>query len=130
MTKSNHNPVRFATEEMYQLLNAQSDYTFSKLGVLPATLRMHLQLHPEVILVRQITHLDGGYTSLFRHTGSSALIFLRQFSCHSRNDCIQTHGELTITAVTHEDLLRAVFECDRDGTSLDELLGSSDDDDD
>jgi hypothetical protein len=129
MTKPTHNPVRFATEEMYELLNAQSDYTFSKLGVLPATLRMHLQLHPEVLLVRQITHLDGGFTSLFRHTESTALIFIRQFSCNGLYDCNKTHGELTITAATHDDLLRAVFECDRDGTSLDELLGCDGDDD-
>lgn len=127
MSKSNRNPVRFATEEMYELLNAHSDYVCSQLGVLPATLRMHLQLHPEIVLARQIAGLDGDYTCLFRHTGSSALIFLRQVKCQGKY-CNMTHGELTITAETHEDLLRAIFECDRDGTFLDELLGTSDDD--
>jgi len=127
MTKANHNPVRFATEEMYELLNAQGDFVYSKLGVLPATLRMHLQLHPEVTLVRQIAGLDGDYTCLFQHTASSALIFLRQVKCQGKY-CNMTHGEMTITADSHDDLLRAIFECDRDGKFLDELLGTSDDD--
>jgi hypothetical protein len=38
------------------------------------------------------------------------------------------HGELTITADSHEDLLGAIFECDRDGAFLDELLGTIDED--
>lgn len=127
MTKSNRNPVRFATEEMYELLNVHGDYVHSKLGELPATLRMHLLLHPDVALIRQIVGLDGDFTCLFRHTESSALIFLRQVKCQGKY-CNLTHGELTITAETHDDLLRAIFECDRDGTFLDELLGTSDDD--
>jgi hypothetical protein len=109
---------------MYELLNAQADYTYSKLGTLPATLRMHLKLHPEAELMRQISGLDGDDTSLFRHTGSSALIFLRQYGCRGRHGCYLTHGELTITASKHEDLLRALFECDLDGTTLDEFLGT------
>lgn len=127
MTKSNRNPVRYATEEMYEILNTQGDYVYSKLGVLPATLRMHLKLHPEVVLVRQVAGLDDDFTCLFRHTRSSALIFLRQVRCQGKY-CSLTHGELTITAETHDDLLRAIFECDFDGTFLDELLGTSDDD--
>ena len=129
MTKSTRNPVRFAHEEMYEMLNAQGDYIYSKMGTLPATLRLHLQLHPEVVVVRQIAGLDGDFSALFRHDGSSALIFLRQFSCDGRHNCYQTHGELTITASTHDDLLRAVFECDRDGTALEELLGSEGEED-
>lgn len=127
MTRSNSDPVRFATQEMYELLNTHADYVYSKLGRLPDTLRVHLQLHPDVVLVRQITGLGDDYTCLFRHTDSSALIFLRQFKCPGEY-CNLTHGELTITADNHDDLLRAIFECDRDGSFLDELLGTSDDD--
>ena len=124
MTKSTRNPIRFALEEMHELLNANSDYIFSKLSsTLPPTLRMHLRLHPEVVLVRQMIGLSGNYTSLFRHTGSSAMIFLREISCRGRHGCHFTHGELTITAMTHDDLLRAMFECDLDGTTLEEMLG-------
>ena|ERR1019366_3139152 len=113
---------------MYQLLNEHSDFTFSKMGVLPTTLRVHLEHHPEVELVRQITDLDGVQTSLFRHTGSSAWIYLRQFSSRGLHHRIETYGELTITAMAHHDLLKAIFECDRDGTFFDELLGYRDDD--
>jgi hypothetical protein len=127
MTKSTRGPVHFALEEMYEILNSEADYTYSKLGTLPATLRAHLRFHPDVELIRQISVLDGDDTSLFRHTRSSALIFLRQYGCQGRHGCYLSHGELTITASKHEDLLRALFECDLDGTTLDEFLGTDGD---
>jgi len=128
MSKPVHPAIRFAVREMYKLLNEHSDYTYSKIGELPTTLRIHLQRHPEVELVRQITDLDGVQTSLFRHTDSSAWIYLRQFTSRGLHHQAESYGEVTITAMTHDDLLQAIFECDRDGAFLDELLGCSDDD--
>ena len=123
MSKDNRGPGRFALEEMYELLNAEADYTYSKLGTLPATLRLHLKLHPEVELIRQISGLDGDDVCLFRHTRSTALIFLRQYGCRGRHGCYLTHGELTITASKHDDFLKALHECDLDGMTVDEFLG-------
>ncbi len=120
MSKSSRNPVLYAIEQMYELVNNHGDFTFSQVGLGSVALRFHLEGNREVSLLQRSVDLDNGVTSLFFHETSQTLILLRE--CESRSGSEQGCGELIIAATSQNDVNSAIIACTRDLSSIEWFL--------
>ncbi len=121
MVRARRNPVQFAVESMYALLNAHGEFTYTRNCPVSSTLRVQLQQTRGITLQRSLIDLDGDRLSIFHHGVLDVLILLAEINCRVVDDCHRVHGEVTLVAKTFEGLTSAIFLCEDDGVVEDQF---------
>ncbi len=118
------NPLAFAIEEFNVAINTHGNFTYVRFGRDLDRLRLRLQDGHETRLVRRLTDLDGGVTSLFECESTGAVILVREDHLCDVEDCDFEMGDVSISARSHDGLTATITLLEFDGEDPDEFLGS------
>ena len=118
------NPLAYAIEEFNVAINTHGDFTYVRFGRDLEILRLRLQGGDDAQLVRRLTDLDAGVTSLFVCPSTGALILVRENHLCDVEDCEFEMGDVSIAATSHENLMATITLLEFDRDDPDDFLGS------
>ena len=124
MTDHVPNPLAYAIEEFNVAINTHGDFTYVRFGRDLEILRLRLQGGSETRLVRRLTDLGGGVTSLFECPSTGALILVREEHLCDVEECEFEMGDVSISATSHESLMATITLLEFDRDDPDDSLGS------
>ena len=124
MTSHVSNPLAFAIEEFNIALNSYGDFTYVRFAHDLESLRLRLQGGDEARLVRRLTDLNGEVTSLFECPSTAALVLVREAHVCELEECDFELGDVSISAISHENLMATITMLEFDLDSPEEFLGS------
>lgn len=124
MTEHVPNPLAYAIEEFNVAINTHGDFTYVRFGRDLEILRLRLQEGDDAHLVRRLTDLDAGVTSLFECASTGALILVRENHLCDVEDCELEMGDVSISATSHENLMATITLLEFDRDDPDVFLGS------
>jgi len=123
MSKSGINPVIFAENQLNELVNSHSTFTFTAWVRFPFQTFTLLHEYRGLDLIQQVDGLNGEMSRVWFHRDSDSYFLLRDVTCIDETSCHQCHSRIVICSKTHEGLAKAIqiFEGIDDG-ALDELI--------
>jgi len=123
MSKVSANPLLYANQSMNKLMFGHGLFTYVDRLYAAVYLRKKMQRREGVELVQRINDTHREISSVWYVKEADAYIMLREFNCRARLDCYANHGDLSITAKTHEGLALATALCQsHDDTDVDKFF--------
>jgi hypothetical protein len=108
MSKYTANPLAFANLDMNKLMFKHGLFTYVDRLYSAAYLRMKMQRRDGVQLIQRINDINRVISSVWYLKDADAYIMLREFNCRGNLDCYANHGNVSISATTHDGLAKAI----------------------